>query len=71
MVLQLLKHFTTVEKITIRWTALSSFRTTGPWKEFSGLQGRTGGDAHPSLGRARRITFIYLNWKANEAVAWL
>jgi hypothetical protein len=32
IVSQFLKHFTKVEKITIRWIALSDLRTTGPWR---------------------------------------
>ena len=70
MVLQLLKHFTTVEKITIRLTALSSFRTTGPWKEFSGLQGRTGGGGSaPFLGKGKKNNFHLFELEGQRA--WL
>jgi hypothetical protein len=31
VVSQFFKHFTKVEKITIRWIALSDLRTTDPW----------------------------------------
>jgi hypothetical protein len=35
VVSQVFKHFTKVEKITIRWIALSDLRTTGPRPVFN------------------------------------